>query len=224
MPVWALEPHLYPDTVRNGRVRRYSPPILLLIIPVLTAAQEIVTGFVGKTVVLPCTYPPNMDVSRMCWGRGSCPLHRCHREIIRTRGRNIIQSESERYSLLGNITQGDVSLTLTGATSSDSGIYCCRVRVPGIMNDLKKEIHLEIQESKITLTSDTELAQDGTGSPVGNIIRLVIVLFLPFLIFIIYKCRHRLDHWMDPSGYKRRSHFKKMELRSTCRIKKITNC
>ncbi|XP_041441110.1 T cell immunoglobulin and mucin domain containing 4 L homeolog isoform X1 [Xenopus laevis] len=184
MPVWALEPHLYPDTVRNGRVRRYSPPILLLIIPVLTAAQEIVTGFVGKTVVLPCTYPPNMDVSRMCWGRGSCPLHRCHREIIRTRGRNIIQSESERYSLLGNITQGDVSLTLTGATSSDSGIYCCRVRVPGIMNDLKKEIHLEIQESK----------------------------------------RHRLDHWMDPSGYKRRSHFKKMELRSTCRIKKITNC
>ncbi|MEE6478283.1 hypothetical protein FKM82_011802 [Ascaphus truei] len=94
----------------------------------------------------------------MCWGRGRCTSFlswQCNNVIIRTDGRTVIQRESERYKLMGNIAQGDVSLTITGVQRADEGTYCCRVAISGLFNDQMKEITVGINEAMPTSLDST---------------------------------------------------------------------
>ncbi|CAH2222043.1 hepatitis A virus cellular receptor 1 homolog, partial [Pelobates cultripes] len=111
-----------------------------------SGSAAFVTGSVGDTVTLPCNYSANGRTTTMCWGRGSCPSFKCNNEIIKTDGLKVTWNKCERSQLLGNIAQGDVSLTISKVTSSDAGIYCCRVENPGWFNDIKEEIIVKIQE------------------------------------------------------------------------------
>uniref|UniRef100_A0A6I8PP81 Ig-like domain-containing protein n=1 Tax=Xenopus tropicalis TaxID=8364 RepID=A0A6I8PP81_XENTR len=129
-------------------------PVLFLL-PALTVGAEHVRGSVGGTVLLPCIYPVTGGTTSMCWGRGHCPTSKCLNPILRTDsdGKEVIWHQSERYRLLGNIEQGDVSLTITQLTISDSGTYCCRVEIPGWFNDQKGEIQVSVDEEQTNLSS-----------------------------------------------------------------------
>ncbi|XP_063784927.1 polymeric immunoglobulin receptor-like [Pseudophryne corroboree] len=105
-----------------------------------------VSSSVGDTVTLPCKYNAEEGVKDMCWGRGDCGLTGCTHQILKTDGNTVISRESSRYQLLGDITKGDVSLTISGLSKDEEGEYCCRVRIPGWFNDKKKDIKLEIQD------------------------------------------------------------------------------
>ncbi|KAM8971863.1 polymeric immunoglobulin receptor-like [Pelodytes ibericus] len=109
--------------------------------------DEHVKGSVGGTLTLPCKFTPNEEKTTMCWGRGHCSIFNCYDAVIRTQSSNVTMQKSERYQLLGDIAQGDVSLTIRGATSKDSGRYCCHVEVPGIFNDIRKEITVEVPKA-----------------------------------------------------------------------------
>ncbi|XP_072256420.1 hepatitis A virus cellular receptor 2 homolog isoform X2 [Pyxicephalus adspersus] len=84
----------------------------------------------------------------MCWGRGECILSGCNNVIIHTDGSRVTWRKSDRYQLLGNITQGNVSLTITNVTQEDGGKYCCRVNIPGLFNDRKEEINVQIKQKR----------------------------------------------------------------------------
>ncbi|XP_069618048.1 hepatitis A virus cellular receptor 2 homolog [Ranitomeya imitator] len=84
----------------------------------------------------------------MCWGRGSCAKIYCKNQIIEADSRNVTWRKSNRYQLLGNISQGNVSLTITGVTEDDEGTYCCRVEITGPFNDKKEHVSLEIKKKK----------------------------------------------------------------------------
>ncbi|XP_069808758.1 T-cell immunoglobulin and mucin domain-containing protein 4-like isoform X2 [Dendropsophus ebraccatus] len=99
-------------------------------------------------VTLPCTYTGWKTT--MCWGRGHCPASWCTDEIIRTDGDKVTWRKSDRYQLLGDIGQRNVSLTITGVNKQDGGTYCCRVEIHGWNNDLREEVIVKIQEETTT--------------------------------------------------------------------------
>lgn len=70
--------------------------------------------------------------------------------LLSTNGRDVESRISSRYQLKGNIRKGDVSLTIEDVTLADSGDYCCRVQFPGLMNDKKSNLKLNIIPAKVT--------------------------------------------------------------------------
>ncbi|CAH2276325.1 hepatitis A virus cellular receptor 1 homolog [Pelobates cultripes] len=129
----------------------------LLLYTALSEPVKHVTGSVGDSVILPCKYSVTRGTTTMCWGGGSCPPSKCDNEIIWTDGQKVTRSKSERYRLLGDIAQGEVSMTISGVTLSDAGTYCCRVETPGWFNDVKEEITVEIQKAGQVNTSSTPM-------------------------------------------------------------------
>ncbi|XP_075066400.1 polymeric immunoglobulin receptor-like [Mixophyes fleayi] len=134
--------------------------------------DKIVRGSVGDTLRLPCKYSVKEGIQEMCWGKGSCGLSGCANPILSTNGSAVTWSESGRYQLLGNIREGDVSLTIKGVSKDEEGKYCCRVRVPGPFNDLKHYVELKIQDVylvrgslKDTLTLPCSYSGDGGLHP-----------------------------------------------------------
>ncbi|XP_059775561.1 T-cell immunoglobulin and mucin domain-containing protein 4 [Balaenoptera ricei] len=139
-----------------------GPLILWLVIELgrlyLTpAASEIVVrAFLGQSVTLPCMYSswsPNSNI--MCWGKGQCPNSKCNDELLYTDGTRVVSRKSPKYQLLGNIRRGDISLTIFNTNEGDSGVYCCRIEVPGWFNDVKKNIRLELRRGPTTTRSTT---------------------------------------------------------------------
>ncbi|XP_072001469.1 polymeric immunoglobulin receptor-like [Engystomops pustulosus] len=122
--------------------------------------SDTVTGLVDEIITLPCSYPIANSGYHMCWGRGGCPKSKCNDALLKTDGNRVTWRKSDRYQLLGDITQGDVSMTITGATKEDQGTYCCRVEIPGLFNDLKKNVKVEIEEA------------DNISSHVGDRVKL----------------------------------------------------
>ncbi|XP_075062119.1 uncharacterized protein LOC142150842 [Mixophyes fleayi] len=118
----------------------------LLFSTALSVSAETVTGSENAALTLSCTYTVHIYTHPVCWGRGSCTLSGCNDVILQTDGSRVTWRTSDRYQLLGNIPQGDVSLAITGVTEEDEGTYCCRVEIPGWFNDLKREVKVWIQE------------------------------------------------------------------------------
>lgn len=61
----------------------------------------------------------------------------------------MVRRQSRRYLLMGNLAWGDVSLTIRQVEESDSGIYGCRVEIPGWFNDHKHEQKLTVVAGEI---------------------------------------------------------------------------
>ncbi|XP_048851207.1 T-cell immunoglobulin and mucin domain-containing protein 4-like [Brienomyrus brachyistius] len=146
------------------------PALLLILIHVMPVAEssEMITGFVGYNVTLPCSYDAQYYGGlHVCWGRGEIPRSGCDNEIIATDGFKVTRRKSHRYQLSGDLNQGDVSLTIIDAEMGDSGIYGCRVEIPGWFNDLKIQVTLTIQNIRKTTASPTDAASPATQTAIS---------------------------------------------------------
>lgn len=100
---------------------------------------------VGTDVIIPCNYDANYyGRLSVCWGRGEIPNRGCADEVIKSDGTSVISRLSERYLLVGNLANGDVSLTIRRVEEGDSGVYGCRVDIPGWFNDHKHQQTLTV--------------------------------------------------------------------------------
>ncbi|KAL3972882.1 protein piccolo [Sarotherodon galilaeus] len=113
--------------------------------PVCFVSAETVTVTVGTDAILKCSYDANY-YGRLsaCWGKGTIPNSGCANEVLKTDGTSVISRLSERYLLMGNLGRGDVSLTIRHAEEQDSGVYGCRVEIPGWFNDQKRHVTLKV--------------------------------------------------------------------------------
>ncbi|XP_063045775.1 hepatitis A virus cellular receptor 1 homolog isoform X2 [Engraulis encrasicolus] len=119
-----------------------------------------VIGVVGQTVTLPCKYNArshSITTTSVCWGRGEVPWSKCSQTVLATDDDgSIMYAESDRFQLRGKQANGDVSLSIGRLHEHDSGIYGCRVELPGFFNDLKINVHLIVikdSESHILTTT-----------------------------------------------------------------------
>nr|XP_023680021.1 T-cell immunoglobulin and mucin domain-containing protein 4-like [Paramormyrops kingsleyae] len=146
------------------------PALLLILIHIMPVAEssEMITGFVGYNVTLPCSYDAYYRGIYVCWGRSEIPLTGgCNNEIIATDGFKVTRRTSHRYQLIGDLNQGDVSLTIIDAEMGDSGIYGCRVEIPGLFNDLKNKVTLTIQNIHNTTASPSSTASPETQTAIS---------------------------------------------------------
>ncbi|XP_031209632.1 hepatitis A virus cellular receptor 2 isoform X2 [Mastomys coucha] len=122
--------------------------LLLLQLLLARSLEDAYTVEVGKDASLPCSYslPSPRTLVPVCWGKGSCPWSQCGSELLRTDEKNVIYLKSSRYELKGEFYKGDVSLTIANVTLADGGTYCCRIQFPGLMNDKKLELKLDVIE------------------------------------------------------------------------------
>uniref|UniRef100_A0A8C5UDQ4 Ig-like domain-containing protein n=1 Tax=Malurus cyaneus samueli TaxID=2593467 RepID=A0A8C5UDQ4_9PASS len=125
-----------------------------------TVCDTVIRAVAGRPVVLPCFYrvTRRRDISDMCWGRGPCPNSKCSNKILHTTGSRVTFRTSQRYDLQGSVSYGDVSLTIGTAKAEDAGIYCCRVEIPGLFNDIKKNIRLQVARAPPVTTTTTRKA------------------------------------------------------------------
>ncbi|XP_064452683.1 hepatitis A virus cellular receptor 1 isoform X3 [Mirounga angustirostris] len=141
--------------------------ILLLTDAVVSHTQ--VTGVVGHSAMLPCTYSTANGVTAMCWGRGPCPMSHCSDEVVWTDGSHVTVQKHPRYKLKGNILGGNVSLTIENVTQTDRGLYCCRVEHKGWFNDMKLTLSLEIKPVQTAGTQPTAPPQEtSTRQPTNS--------------------------------------------------------
>ncbi|XP_032411651.1 Down syndrome cell adhesion molecule homolog isoform X2 [Xiphophorus hellerii] len=112
------------------------------------SANTIITT-VGRDVTLRCTYDAGYyGKLPFCWGRGNIPQSGCANEVLKSDGTNVLSQQSERYALMGDLGTGDASLTIRQVQESDSGIYGCRIDIPGWFNDQKLEITLTVNPGR----------------------------------------------------------------------------
>ncbi|XP_021069110.1 hepatitis A virus cellular receptor 1 homolog isoform X2 [Mus pahari] len=118
---------------------------LILLLPGAVDSYVEVEGVVGQPATLPCTYSTSRGTTTTCWGRGRCPSSGCPTTLIWTNGQRVTYQKSSRYNLKGHISEGDVSLTIENPVEMDSGLYCCRVEIPGWFNDQKVTFSLQVK-------------------------------------------------------------------------------
>ncbi|NXQ59304.1 HAVR1 protein, partial [Anthoscopus minutus] len=141
--------------------------VLLLLFTGSTVSELIVTGEVGQDVTVPCRYSTGNrnGITSMCWGRDRCPNSKCSRPIIWTDGWRVTEQHSSRYQLKGDLQEGDVSLTIVSATEADSGIYCCRVELPGWFNDQLINHKVVVKKARISTASPHTYTSEQTSVP-----------------------------------------------------------
>ncbi|XP_029402186.1 hepatitis A virus cellular receptor 1 homolog isoform X4 [Mus pahari] len=131
---------------------------LILLLPGAVDSYVEVEGVVGQPATLPCTYSTSRGTTTTCWGRGRCPSSGCPTTLIWTNGQRVTYQKSSRYNLKGHISEGDVSLTIENPVEMDSGLYCCRVEIPGWFNDQKVTFSLQVKpdwNSTVTSSENT---------------------------------------------------------------------
>ncbi|XP_036405033.1 T-cell immunoglobulin and mucin domain-containing protein 4-like [Megalops cyprinoides] len=107
---------------------------------------------IGERVTLPCRYSvETYGPSSVCWGRAEVPVFKCKTTIVSTDGGEVNFRALGRYRLESGVATGDVSLTIINVTEKDSGIYGCRVEIPGPFNDLKENFHLIITKAPVSI-------------------------------------------------------------------------
>ncbi|XP_015682194.1 hepatitis A virus cellular receptor 2 [Protobothrops mucrosquamatus] len=116
-------------------------------------AETVIQGKVGENITLPCHYSvKDHGLTDTCWGR-SCPLvGSCPNKMISINENLEIDGQLEKFHLLGNVSQGDVSLTIVNITKDDMGTYCCRMEYQGLFNDDKIFFKLLIEEASLHTT------------------------------------------------------------------------
>ncbi|NXE91933.1 TIMD4 protein, partial [Menura novaehollandiae] len=132
-----------------------------------TVSELVVIGEVGQNVTVPCYYSVRNrnDITSMCWGRERCPNSKCSQPIIWTDGWRVTEQHSSRYLLKGDLEMGNVSLTIVDAREGDSGIYCCRVEVPGWFNDQLSNLKVVIKKARISTASPHTYTSEQTSAP-----------------------------------------------------------
>ncbi|NXA67852.1 HAVR1 protein, partial [Mohoua ochrocephala] len=132
-----------------------------------TESELVVTGEAGQDVTVPCHYTirDRNGITSMCWGRDRCPASKCSRPIIWTDGWRVTEQHSSRYQLKGDLQKGDVSLTIVNAREADSGIYCCRVELPGWFNDQLINRKVVITKARISTASPHTHTSEQTSAP-----------------------------------------------------------
>ncbi|XP_047440371.1 protein sidekick-1-like [Mugil cephalus] len=119
--------------------------ILLFFLLLGRVSATTIIATVGRDVTLPCNYDAQYyGTLSVCWGRGDIPNSGCANEVLRTDGSSVTSRASERYVLIGDLGQGDASLTVRNVVEGDSGTYGCRVDIPGWFNDLKFHVTLTV--------------------------------------------------------------------------------
>nr|XP_005558436.1 PREDICTED: T-cell immunoglobulin and mucin domain-containing protein 4 [Macaca fascicularis] len=114
-------------------------------------SETVVTEVLGHRVTLPCLYSSwSQNSNSMCWGKDKCPYSGCKEALIRTDGTRVTSRKSAKYRLPGTIQRGNVSLTILNPREGDSGVYCCRIEVPGWFNDVKINVRLNLQRASTT--------------------------------------------------------------------------
>lgn len=132
-----------------GRGHLYFTLLFCLLLGLSTfsacVSAEDIIATVGTDVTLQCNYDAQY-YGRLsaCWGRGAIPNSGCANEVIKTDGTSVTSRLSERYLFMGNVGGGDVSLTIRQVKESDSGMYGCRVEIPGWFNDHKHQLTLTV--------------------------------------------------------------------------------
>ncbi|XP_062332888.1 T-cell immunoglobulin and mucin domain-containing protein 4-like [Osmerus eperlanus] len=137
--------------------------LLSALIRVSTPCQSslCLVGVVGQNITLPCWYNRHSSgILNVCWGRETLPAFKCSGTIVSIQGGRVTDRSSPRYVLLSGREEGNVSLTILHARESDSGVYGCRVEIPGWFNDLKINIHL-------TMDSDSTLQHESDQKSVA---------------------------------------------------------
>ncbi|NXT98962.1 HAVR1 protein, partial [Buphagus erythrorhynchus] len=139
--------------------------VLLVLFTGSTVSELAVIGEVGQDITVPCHYSVRNrnDITSMCWGRDWCPSSKCSRPIIWTDGWRVTEQHSSRYQLKGELWRGDVSLTIVDAKEADSGIYCCRVELPGWFNDQLINHKVVIRKARITTASPHTYTSEQTS-------------------------------------------------------------
>ncbi|XP_062443393.1 hepatitis A virus cellular receptor 1 homolog isoform X2 [Rhea pennata] len=141
--------------------------IILILFAGPRVSGSILKGVVGQDITVPCSYRvrTSADITTMCWGRGACPASKCALPIIWTNGWKVTTQSSKRYQLQGNLSKGDVSLTIVNAEEADSGTYCCRVEIPGLFNDQTTNQRVVIEKARITTPSPHTYISEQTSAP-----------------------------------------------------------
>ncbi|XP_070591944.1 hepatitis A virus cellular receptor 2-like [Erythrolamprus reginae] len=115
-------------------------------------AETVIEGKVGEDITLPCHYSvKDNGHTDICWGR-SCPPLGCSNKLISMDKYLKIDGQLQKYHLMGNVSQGDVSLTIYSITEDDAGTYCCRLEYRGLFNDEKIFFKLLVKEALLHTT------------------------------------------------------------------------
>ncbi|XP_056118020.1 hepatitis A virus cellular receptor 1 isoform X3 [Rhinichthys klamathensis goyatoka] len=129
---------------------------IICYLTICKCSDVIVQSFEGESVTLPCKYDSRYHGKcEICWIRGDIPTMGCGDEIIGSDGDKVVRRISKRYQLDGEISHGDVSLTILNIKKKDSGKYGCRIHVPGWFNDKMYYVHLIVDDALIPTTWET---------------------------------------------------------------------
>uniref|UniRef100_A0A3B3WC41 Ig-like domain-containing protein n=1 Tax=Poecilia mexicana TaxID=48701 RepID=A0A3B3WC41_9TELE len=149
----------------------YQLVAVVLPIVVLSSCTITVTGYIGQDVTLPCSYDVQANgIVSFCWGHGQVPRSKCSNTVLSSDNGDVTFRESPRYQLLSQVMQGDFSLTIVKAQETDSGVYGCRVEIPGLFNDQKINVHLIMEEVMLSY-NNTSLSRQLMSSIVEDSIQ-----------------------------------------------------